>query len=480
MNNTPPNFGDLIVLGRPGQALVAGVDTANWAVTELNTDQIEIMAQSVAWSLSKKGYGPGDRVGIKSQNCLDSIIAFLAILKLGATAVLISERYTPLQMQHLIQDSKIKMLFTDQPHDIDVPTIVYKDQFSDLLCENRFVSYQPHNDDTATIVYTAGSTGTPKGVQMTHQARLAKIQQMVPADIHATSLISTPMSHNVGMVPILKSLYYKSPCVILNKFHAESYVRAIEHFHVSCVTGVPSMFQMLYEQDVVPNMPSVKEIVLAGESTSAQAQQKIQHMFPNAKVHLRYGSTEAGPGVFVGHPSLPTPPGSVGCAAPGIDYRLINGVLEIRSPYMMKAYVDDTDNFTSDGYYVTNDVFTVDSQGFYYYQGRADDMFKSGGNKIFPIEIEQAIESHPGVAQCAVVPVPDNIKGTKPFAFVVTKANSETTPQQILAHARTRLALYQCPNHVHIIDQIPLTQNFKVDKLMLKKIAHQLTEIDNI
>jgi acyl-coenzyme A synthetase/AMP-(fatty) acid ligase len=106
---------------------------------------------------------------------------------------------------------------------------------------------------------------------------------------------------------------------------------------------------------------------------------------------------------------------SVGCERDGISYRLVDKILQIRSPMMMKGYDGKNDNFTQDGYYITNDQFEIDQDGFYYFIGRSDDMFKSGGNKIFPSEIERVIEQHLSVDKCVTIPISDPVKDFKPY-----------------------------------------------------------------
>jgi acyl-coenzyme A synthetase/AMP-(fatty) acid ligase len=131
---------------------------------------------------------------------------------------------------------------------------------------------------------------------------------------------------------------------------------------------------------------------------------------------------------------------------------------------------------TQDGYFVTGDLFWADSDGFYFYLGRFDDMFKCGGEKIYPLEIEKIIDQHPAVALSTVVAVADEIKGHKPFAFVELKNGANATAEEIKQFTIQNVATYQIPRKVWIIDMLPRTVIGKIDRVTLTNMAKQLLE----
>ena len=175
----------------------------------------------------------------------------------------------------------------------------------------------------------------------------------------------------------------------------------------------------------------------------------IRRALPQAAVTNAYGTTEAGPVVFGPHPKgLPQPEMSVGYPHRRSQLRLVDGenrdadqgVLEMKCPALMNGYhnrPDVTPPFTADGFYITGDVFRRDADGFHYFIGRTDDMFVSGGENIYPADVERMLERHPDVAQAAVVPIDDEIKGQKPVAFVV--------PNPVTRRARTRSSASRSP-----------------------------------
>ena len=181
----------------------------------------------------------------------------------------------------------------------------------------------------------------------------------------------------------------------------------------------------------------------------------LHRALPQAAVTNAYGTTEAGPVVFGPHPKgLPQPEMSVGYPHPQVQLRLVDGdnrnaeqgVLEMKCPAVMLGYhnrPDVTPPITPDGFYITGDVFRRDADGFHYFVGRTDDMFVSGGENIYPADVERMLERHPDVAQAAVVPIDDDIKGQKPVAFVIRKAGrapSRGRDQALRARQRAGLS----------------------------------------
>jgi long-chain acyl-CoA synthetase len=157
------------------------------------------------------------------------------------------------------------------------------------------------------------------------------------------------------------------------------------------------------------------------------------------------------------------------------------GELQIRSPGLMNGYHNRPElarPFTPDGFYRTGDVFQRDADGFYTFVGRRDDMFVSGGENIFPGEVEAVLERHPSIQQACVVPVADDIKGTKPVAFVVLKPGASLAAEDVKRFALEHAPAYQHPRHVWLVDTIPLASTNKVDRTTLKRVAAQRVAVD--
>jgi long-chain acyl-CoA synthetase len=149
-------------------------------------------------------------------------------------------------------------------------------------------------------------------------------------------------------------------------------------------------------------------------------------------------------------------------------------VLEMRSPALMNGYHNRRDiepPLTPDGFYITGDVFRRDENGFHFFVGRSDDMFVSGGENIYPGDVEKMLERHPDIVQACVVPVEDNIKGTKPVAFVVPRTPAALTEADVKSYALTHAPAYQHPRSVWFVDSLPLASTNKLDRNALKRLA---------
>jgi long-chain acyl-CoA synthetase len=206
---------------------------------------------------------------------------------------------------------------------------------------------------------------------------------------------------------------------------------------------------------------------------------------PQAGVTNAYGTTEAGPVVFGPHPKgLPQPELSVGYPHPKVQLRLVDGddrdavqgVLEMKCPAVMLGYHNRPQvpvPITADGFYITGDVFRRDADGFHYFVGRTDDMFVSGGENIYPADVERMLERHPDIAQAAVVPVDDEIKGQKPVAFVIAKPGRTLSADDVKRFALANAPAYAHPRFVWFVDELPLASTNKVDRAALRRMADE-------
>jgi acyl-CoA synthetase (AMP-forming)/AMP-acid ligase II len=220
------------------------------------------------------------------------------------------------------------------------------------------------------------------------------------------------------------------------------------------------------------DLSSVRAVTIGSAPLTEALIARVQAMFPNAAVSNGYGTTEAGPSIFGDHPQgVPCPPVSIGYPIPGVEVRLANGtadegVLQVRTPAMFSEYLN-LPNITADklhdGWYDTGDIMRRDAAGFYYFTGRADDMFVCGGENVFPGEIEKMLERHPAVLQAAVVPVPDEIKGQIPIAFVVLRDRSLPL-EELKRFSLASGPAFSHPRAFVVVDELPVASTHKLDK----------------
>jgi acyl-CoA synthetase (AMP-forming)/AMP-acid ligase II len=367
----------------------------------------------------------------------------------------------------------------------DIPTVVIEQAFGSLLDNGSFSAADADASEPAMFLYTSGSTGRPKGVVLSHQSHLwvleMRARPMPPAGQRV--LVAAPLYHMNALSVCQTVLSTGGTIVLLPSFTAASYIDAASRYRVHALTAVPTMIaMMLREHDLMAsaNLSSVESLRVGSAPLSATLVDQIRAAFPRAELANGYGTTEAGPIVFGPHPDgLARPALSVGTAHPAVKLRLRGdaeeGVLEMRCPALMNCYHKLPDAtrkaLTEDGFYITGDVFRRDANGFFFFVGRADDMFVCGGENIYPGEVEKMLERHPAVHQVCVVPVPDELKAHKPVAFIVPHPGAQISEYEIKQFALANAPAYQHPRRVWFLDELPLAGTNKIDRRHLAERA---------
>jgi long-chain acyl-CoA synthetase len=416
-------------------------------------------------------------------------------MRAGLVAVPVNYRFPASTIDYIIHDSGAKLIFCDglryASAPKDLPRIRFDggaSEFSDFLEPGPFEPVKPANGEPALFLYTSGSTGRPKGVVLSHQSHIWVVEQRMAAQDASRHrfLIAAPLYHMNALALSQLAHAVHATVILLPQFTAPSYLRAIEDYRCTWLTAVPPMIAMMLnekERLAATDLSSVEFLRMGSAPVSHSLMEAIHHALPKTSVTNAYGTTEAGPVVFGPHPKgLPQPEMSVGYPHPKVDLRLIGddgkpadqGVLEMKSPAIMNGYHNRGDvpsPITKDGFYVTGDVFRRDRDGFYFFVGRADDMFVSGGENIFPGEVEKMLETHPDVIQACVVPVDDEIKGTKPVAFVVKREGSNLDEARLKAFALENAPAYQHPRSIWFMEALPLASTNKLDRKILHKMA---------
>jgi acyl-CoA synthetase (AMP-forming)/AMP-acid ligase II len=392
----------------------------------------------------------------------------------------------------VLRDSGAKLVFCDGPRRADVPAelpaVVFGVKFKHFLDRGPFEPVTPAADEAAMILYTSGSTGKPKGVVLSHQSHIWVVETRLEGQEleRHRYLIAAPLYHMNALALAKLACAAHATIVLLPQFVARDYIAAIGRYRCTWLTAVPPMIaMMLRERDLLArtDLSSVEFVRMGSAPVSPSLWEALARALPRATATNAYGTTEAGPIVFGPHPQgVKQPLDSVGYPHPAVALRLVEGedqsaeqgVLEMKCPAMMLGYhnrPDITDAITRDGYYVTKDVFRHDDDGFCYFVGRADDMFVCGGENIYPGDVERMLETNPAIAQAAVVPIDDEIKGQKPVAFVVRKDGATITEDEVKRHALANAPANEHPRFVWFLDRLPLASTNKIDRAALMAIA---------
>ena len=494
------NLGDLIRRDQDPRKLALIDLGGEVSPREYTYAQLDALANAVARGLLKRGYRRGERIAILSANRAENLAAYYGIMRAGLVAVPVNFKFPRAMIEFVLHDADARLVFCDAGRKGEVPGDVKPvtfneagpDGFDAFLDPGPFEAVVPEPDEVAMFLYTSGSTGKPKGVMLSHQSHIwvAKTRLGQNDWSHHRFLIAAPLYHMNALALAKLASVAHATIILLPQFTARAYIEAIEKYRATWLTAVPPMVaMMLQEKDLLArtDLSSVQSLRMGSAPVSGSLMSAIHAVLPNTQVVNAFGTTEGGPVVFGPHPKgLPVPQMSVGYPHPLVALRLNDngkldaeqGVLEMKSPAVLLGYhKGDARNpplkrpFTADGYYITGDVFRRDENGFYYFVGRSDDMFVSGGENLYPGQIEKLLETHPGVQQAAVVPVEDDIKGQKPAAFVMKRAGASVTAEELKQHALANGPAYQHPRWIWFVDALPLATTNKIDRNELMKMA---------
>lgn len=488
------NLGDLVPREAPDHPLFIDLRTPGAPVV-WSTAEFERRTNAVARGLLLAGFVPGDRIAVIAENRAEFLMAYFGTMRAGLTAAPVNHRLPKATVEYIFRDAGLKAAFVDRSRRELVPAGVPVYDFDDgsfeaLLDPGSFAAVPAGPGAIAKVLYTSGSTGVPKGVPLPHEGQLWALTKYYtgPEQGRADrSLVVAPTYHKNGLFFSMVAVSNQMTIVSLPRFEARSYLEAAAAHGVTVLTGIPTMFALIArEKDLLArlDLSRVRMVTIGSAPLTDALLDQVKAIFPNAVVTNGYGTTEAGPCAFGPHPAgLPRPPLALGYPFPDIGWRLVDGpapnegALELRTPALMPGYLnlpDKTAERIRDGWYATGDVMRHDADGFFYFVGRVDDMFVCGGENVFPGEVEKLLERCPGVAEASVVPVPDEIKGQIPVAFVVRSAGSLVTEEEIKAFALANGPAYAHPRAVLFVAAIPVASTHKVDR---KRLIGEATEL---
>ncbi|MGC2025280.1 class I adenylate-forming enzyme family protein [Bradyrhizobium sp.] len=494
-----PSFSNLGALtsedGDPDK--VAIIDLGTGEARRFSYLDFETQADAVARALAGRGLARGERVAILSANRFEYLTTIDGIMRAGFVAVPVNFKFPPATIDYIVHDSDAKLVFCDAQRldraPKDLPRICFDSGRSDavfasFLKPGPFEPITPSDREPAMFLYTSGSTGRPKGVVLSHQSHIWVVEQRMAAQdmTRHRFLVAAPLYHMNALAMSQLAHAAHATVILLPQFTTQLYLKAIEDCRCTWLTAVPPMIAMMLndkERFAATDLSSVEYLRMGSAPVSQSLMKAIHEALPKAAVTNAYGTTEGGPVVFGPHPKgLAQPEMSVGYPHPKVQVRLIGengapsdpGVLEMKSPAIMNGYHNRPDvasPITADGFYFTSDVFRCDENGFYFFVGRTDDMFVSGGENIFPGEVEKMLESHPDVIQACVVPVDDDIKGTKPVAFVVKREGSDLNEAKLKSFALANAPAYQHPRSIWFVGSLPLASTNKLDRKAMHDMA---------
>ena len=455
--------------------------------------ELDALCNAVARGLRRAGLSSGDRIAILSLNRHEFVATVLGAMRAGVVPVPINVKLAADTVHYIVRDSGARLIFTEAASQRLAPPALGRivfgghadDAFERFLDPGEFAAVEPAPDSIAIQPYTSGSTGRPKGVLLTHYGQ--NWSRRILAHTRGTTekeviLVAAPLYHKNALNAIKQGLTAGATLPLMPQFNVERYIEAIGRYRCTVISGVPTMMSMvLARKDLLArtDTSSVRTIMMGSAPSSAQLLAQLAVAFPNAEPLVVYGVTEGGPVPLGPHPQgKPRPPGSIGAPYAGTEAKLIDGPgpeegeLIVKNPGILAGYhnlPDETAKRIRNGWYHTGDICRRDAEGFYYFVGRTDDMFVSGGENIFPIEVETLLERHPAVHQTYVMPFEHEMKGQVPYAFVVLRAGAQATEDELKQFALANGPAYQHPRRVFFLDHLPLAGTNKIDQKALRQ-----------
>jgi len=484
----PGNLG-LLFAEHAQEAGAAIVDLrAADAPREVSYRELDALCNAFARGLVRAGLKAGDRIGILSLNRVEFVVALLGAMRCAVVPVPINVKLAADTVAFILKDAGARLVIAEAalrrlcPPDLSV--IELDADFDAFLDPGAYTAVEPEPDTIAIQPYTSGSTGRPKGVLLTHYGQnwsrrvLAHTRGTTEKDV---ILVAAPLYHKNALNAIKQGLTAGAMLPLLPQFNVERYIEAIGRYRCTVISGVPTMMSMvLARRDLLgkTDVSSVRTIMMGSAPSSPQLLREIKKHFPNAEPLVVYGVTEGGPVPLGPHPDgKPRPLGSIGVPYRGTYAKLVGGPgpdegeLAVRNPGILAGYhnlPEETAKRIRDGWYHTGDVCRRDAEGFYYFVGRTDDMFVSGGENIFPIEVESLLERHPAVHQACVMPFAHELKGRVPYAFVVLRKGASASEEELKQFALAHGPAYQHPRRVFFLDHLPLAGTNKIDQALLR------------
>jgi malonyl-CoA/methylmalonyl-CoA synthetase len=432
----------------------------------------------VAARLAAAGVGVGDRVLLSCAASVDTVVAYTAILRLGAVVVPANTAYTAGELAHIVGDVRPVLAILDEParlaglplgsHRADLATLRPAADVSGWAALDA-----SGDGDPAMVAYTSGTTGRPKGAVLTHGNLRAGAEALVEAWGWTTQdrlVHALPMFHMHGLgAAVNGSLTAGASMVVLPRFEPAVVVEAVSAYDATLFFGVPTMYARLRDAGLLPALRGLRLLVSGSAPLDPLLFQVISEQTDRPPIE-RYGMSETV--MLTSNPLVgERRAGSVGLPLPGVRVRLGDaGAVEVTGPNVFAGYWERPDAtaaaFTDDGWFSTGDIGEVDADGYLRLIGRASDLIITGGYNVYPREVEDAILEHPAVLDVAVVGLPDDTWGETVAAYVVPRAD-EPPVADLEAHVAARLAAYKRPRRWTFVPGLPRNAMGKVRRDLL-------------
>lgn len=473
---------------------------------------VDAMANRMAHALRERGVRPGDRVALLLPNSLELVVGIFAALKAGGVFVVVNSTTKRDKLVYMLnncraaaivglarQASLLEQVMAETP---SLQMAVLVGSAGKAMPGTRPVltfgeiqdCYPPEplprmgsEDDLACLIYTSGSTGEPKGVMSAHSnvvfaaSSIISYLQNTADDIVINAL---PLSFDYGLYQLLMAFRFGGTLVLERSFaYPAQVLKRMEEERVTGFPGVPTVFALLLQMDLSPyDLSALRYITNTAAALPPSHILQIREKFPQATLYSMYGLTETKRTLYLPPEQLDVRPGSVGIAIPGTRVWLEDeagnrlgpgevGELVIQGRHVMQGYWENPEATAAryregengERICYSGDLFRMDEEGYFYFVSRKDDMIKSRGEKVAPKEVESVLYALPGVAEAAVIGVPDPVLGEAIKAIIVNKG-AALSEREVIQHCRAHLEDFMVPQMVEFRDELPKTSSGKIKK----------------
>jgi long-chain acyl-CoA synthetase len=482
-------------------ALIAGDTVVTWSELDERVSR--------AAGLLAVGSAPGDRVAIVLGNTVEFAVAYFAVLRAGLVAVPLNPGYTPDELTFALTDSGAARVVADDAvlgrlrlsEGVAVP-------LAELLSGGSGAPHEVSADDLAVLLYTSGTSGRPKGAMLTHRALAANHDQLAliePAVMAATDvvLLAIPFFHAYGLNTGLGAIAHYGACgVLVDRFEPAQTLALMAERQVTAVIGVPSMYAAWSREPAVREAVAAVRTAVCGAAPLDPVDAARFTAVTGKTVLIGYGLTEAAPVLTTTAVSDREKTGSIGRPLPGVSLLLRTadgevlwrdglvtdpredaeldldlevsagtdpGEIVVRGANLFSGYwPDGQDGPDADGWWGTGDIAYADADGDLVLVDRIGELILVNGFNVYPAEIERVLDAHPGVAEAAVIAIPDQLTGQAPYAYVVPALDPAPTPAELQVHCAAQLARFKLPAGIELVAELPHSAIGKVRKGALR------------
>jgi acyl-CoA synthetase (AMP-forming)/AMP-acid ligase II len=434
--------------------------------------------QQCAAGLAGRGVVAGQRVAVVDNGSLLSIATVLGAARIGAAAALMNPALTPTELRGLLTNAGCADVavagepYVERLREAGAPTVLTASDLNDDGPPPRADDPADSDDRDALVLFTSGTTGLPKAVDITERQLARRIRGMTaPFRAEAKPMVGmmcVPFFHVGGALGILGSLYSGNTSVVQPRFDAGEWLRLVAEHRVATTFMVPTMLQRILDHPDFPgtDLSSLIAIAYGAAAAPIPLVRRAMAALPNVAFANVFGQTETLGAYTTLLPQDHRDParvGSVGRPLPGVDVRIVDPATgsDVVAGAVGELWVNTTQNVT-EGWLRTGDLARQDADGYLFPCGRLSDTINRGGEKFGPVEVEDALRSHPAVRDVAVAGIADDELGQRVGAAVV--ACAPVTLEQLRAHCRESIAYFKLPERMAIVDHIPYNATGKVSR----------------